>query len=222
MARKMNSTEFFKAFGEKINVPYEEVKRIYAEFVEFIVDELMTYGNVRLPYMCDWTLEQRGGKYQAVPAIGENGERKGLAPNIMYVEPYYVLKNHFSRNMGELVNGKKESQASWMRRDAALKKAKAEAKAIEKQREVIEKQLNSQEDAFAKMRDSHDAYAKNFRKKNKISNEMKRYLQDKELHDPELEAMFEEKLAEDNDSMWSDFDDELWNDLIEDDEDEKE
>lgn len=143
MLRKLTHSEFYKLVSEKINVTPERAKFLWQDIIDVIVNEVLLYGTVSIPYLGTVNSTVMGGKVCHVPA-GPGEENKGKVKEI-YLEPYNRYTFRLTDSFVDAVNGREMTMSQKRRQREAFRKIRREEEMREKQFEYMEKAQSAME-----------------------------------------------------------------------------
>ena len=187
MARKLSQNEFFAEIAKRCDITPQKAKKFWNESIDLIVNELLVYGQVHLPFMSDMKSETRGGKIMHVP-ISSKVEDRGKTKEV-YKEPYQVIRFLPTPKFRAMINGEGATTAQTMRMREIYRRIKVEEEELERQSEYMKKAEN----AFAEAVEKHKKNTQQRKEWNKLSRKKRKEILEKELKE---------------NSYWNDFDDE--------------
>ena len=145
MARKLLPQEFYKEFGKRIGCDQEKAKFIWQTFVEFMIDELKTYGSIYCPLIGEFRSETRGGKNIHLPNSEKDKARLNTTDKyrVEYVDFYQQIRFSTSQTFKEVMNDKIDTTSVWKRAREEVRKSQREKAAFEKEQEVLKRKQNA-------------------------------------------------------------------------------
>jgi nucleoid DNA-binding protein len=145
MARKLLPQEFYEELGRHINCPKDKAKFIWENTVEFIIDELKTYGEVDCPSLGKFASITYGGKNAHIPNNEEDKKRLNTTESFRteYIDFYQQIRFRPSISLKETINNKIVTTSVWKRAREEVRKYKEQQAAIEKEKKLLEKKQNA-------------------------------------------------------------------------------
>lgn len=168
MPRKLTHSEFYKLIADKTNIAPERAKFLWQDIVDVIVNEVLLYGTISIPYLGTIKSFIRGGKVMRVPA-GSTPETRGKVKE-MYVEPYNQYSFKFVESFTDAVNGRGITMSQKRRQREAFRKLQREEESREKQFAYMEKAQSAMKEMQAR-RKKRQEDQKKFNKKGKEKRE---------------------------------------------------
>lgn len=150
MARELKPTELYNIIAKKTNMSEEKIKSIWIAFADTIVDEVATYGHIRMPFIGTLRTEVRGGKLLHIPNSIKDKERLNTDEpfRIEYVEPYIQINFKSADTFIENINRDSLTPYENRKQKAEIKKRKAIADEYMKNKEAYDKKMEKKEKAF--------------------------------------------------------------------------
>ncbi|MEG0899391.1 MAG: hypothetical protein RSD67_02410 [Oscillospiraceae bacterium] len=103
MARKLTPSEFFEIMAQKNGISPLVFQQVYESTMDFIVNEMRMYGEIKLPNFLNITLTHFESKYRRVP-IDISLENRGKT-KLVWVEAYdklnFVPTERFKQNVND-------------------------------------------------------------------------------------------------------------------------
>jgi nucleoid DNA-binding protein len=135
MARKLTSEELYDLIAKRCKVPHEEAKSMWLALNDIMVEELMNYGEIRLPYFATLKTKYIKEKNMLVP----DSTQKGAGRHLTYVPPHLGVRVVMSVPFVERVNGEKLTKGEVGNIRAKARKEMIRAKEEERQKEIFKR-----------------------------------------------------------------------------------
>lgn len=148
MPRKLTHSEFYKLISDKTNVKPDRAKILWQDIIDVIVNEVLLYGTISIPYLGTIKSCIRGGKVMQVPA-GSTPETKGKTKQV-YVEPFNQYSFRYTPSFLAAVNGKDITMSQKRRQREAFRKLQREEESREKQFAYMEKAQSAMKEMQAR------------------------------------------------------------------------
>lgn len=145
MARKLLPQEFYKELSKKINCDVDQTQFIWENIVEFLIDEMKMYGEIKCPSFGEFKLTTKGGREVHIPNSPCDKVRLNTtdAFRTQYIDFYQQLKFYPSDSLKNVINNHSDTTAVWKRAREEVRKYQAEQAAIEKEKEILKKKQNA-------------------------------------------------------------------------------
>lgn len=162
MPRKLTHSEFYKLIADKTNVDPERAKFLWQDIIDVIVNEVLLYGTISIPYLGTIKSCVRGGKVMRVPA-GSTPETKGKTKEV-YVEPFNQYSFKYVESFLDAVNGRGMTMSQKRRQREAFRKLQREEESREQQFEYMKKAQSAMKEMQARRKKRQETEKKNNKK----------------------------------------------------------